>query len=150
MNSIINQTIPNIEGLSTIDNGNSIVGDKLINDINNFNQQYKSYLECASTSGNAELCINNYNYINSYMNALTAANLKGNIIYDNSNNHISITYDNVLKDRNELETKMKELHKTNGSLYNSEYKANYDATMLTGIIWSVLAGCMLYYSFTKL
>jgi hypothetical protein len=84
------------------------------------------------------------------MNALTAANLKGNIIYDNSSNHISTTYDSILKDRNELQTKMKELHKTNDSLYNSEYKANYDATMLTGIIWSVLAGSILYYSFTKL
>jgi RecG-like helicase len=145
-----NRTIPNIEGLSTLDTGNSIVGDKLINNINDFNQQYNSYLECTSTGGNANMCINNYNYINSYINALNDTNLKGNVVYDNSNNHISSTYNNILNSRSELEKKMKELYKTNDALYNSDFRAKYDATMLTGIVWSILAGSILYYAFTKI
>lgn len=150
MNTINNKTIPNIEGLSTMDNGNSIVGTKLIDNINDFNEQYKSYLACTSIDGNANVCMNNYNFVNSYVNALNTANIKGNVVYNNSNEHISTTYKTILRERHDLEGKMKELYKTNDSLYNSDYKVNYDATMLTGIIWSVLAGSILYYSFTKL
>ena len=151
-NNIIfnNQTIPNIEGLTTFDKGNSIVGDKLNNDINDFKKQYKTYLECSAITGNSEICINNYNYINSYINALNDTNLKGNIVYDTSNNVISSKYNSILKDRNELEAKMKELYKTNDSLFNSDFRDKYNATMLTGIIWSILAGSILYYTFTKL
>lgn len=145
-----NQLIPNIEGLTTFDNGNSIVGDKLNNDINDFKHQYKTYLECSSINGNSEICINNYNFINSYINALNDTNLKGNIVYDTSNNIISTRYDSILKDNNELEAKMKELYKTNDSLFNSDFRDKYNATMLTGIIWSILAGSILYYTFTKL
>lgn len=145
-----NQLIPNIEGLTTFDNGNSIVGDKLNNDINDFKHQYKTYLECSSIYGNSEICINNYNFINSYINVLNDTNLKGNIVYDTSNNLISTRYDSILKDNNELEAKMKELYKTNDSLFNSDFRDKYNATMLTGIIWSILAGSILYYTFTKL
>ena len=77
-------------------------------------------------------------------------NLKGNIVYDTSNNIISTRYDSILKDNNELEAKMKELYKTNDSLFNSDFRDKYNATMLTGIIWSILAGSILYYTFTKL
>jgi hypothetical protein len=61
-----------------------------------------------------------------------------------------MTYNNVIKNRNELEAKMKELYKTNDSLYNSEFRAKYDATMLSGIVWSILAGSVLYYAFMKI
>lgn len=146
----MNKIIPNIEGLNTMDTGNSIVGDTLRNNINDFNAKYRVYLECASINGNSELCLNNYNFINSYINALNNTNLKGNIIYDNSNNHITTNYNTILKDRTELETKMKELYQTNDSLFNNDFRSKYDATMLTGIIWSILAGSILYYTFTKL
>lgn len=150
MNTINNKTIPNIEGLSTMDNGSSIVGTKLIDNINDFKKQYKSYLDCTSINGNATVCMNNYNFVTSYVNALNTANMKDNVVYNDSNRHISNTYASIVKGHDELERKMKELYKTNDSLYNSDYKVNYDATMLTGIIWSVLAGSILYYSFTKL
>jgi hypothetical protein len=81
---------------------------------------------------------------------LNNSNLKGNIIYDASNNYIKTNYNNIINERNELEGKMKELYKSNDSLFNSDFRSKYDATMLTGIIWSVLAGCVLYYTFTKL
>jgi len=134
----INKLIPTIEGLTTLDYGNSIVNQDIIRgNIDNFNQ-------CVSSGSNSNNCLNYY------INALNNSNLKGNIIYDASNNYIKTNYNNIVKERNDLEGKMKELYKSNDSLFNSDFRSKYDATMLTGIIWSVLAGCVLYYTFTKL
>lgn len=134
----INKLIPTIEGLTTLDYGNSIVNQDIIRgNIDNFNQ-------CVSSGSNSNDCLNYY------INALNNSNLKGNIIYDASNNYIKTNYNNISNERNELEGKMKELYKSNDSLFNSDFRSKYDATMLTGIIWSVLAGCVLYYTFTKL
>jgi len=134
----INKLIPTIEGLTTLDYGNSIVNQDIIRgNIDNFNQ-------CVSSGSNSNDCLKYY------INALNNSNLKGNIIYDASNNYIKTNYNNIINERNELEGKMKELYKSNDSLFNSDFRSKYDATMLTGIIWSVLAGCVLYYTFTKL
>jgi hypothetical protein len=134
----INKLIPTIEGLNTLDYGNSIVNPDIIRgNIDNFNQ-------CVSHGLTTNECLN------FYINALNNANLKGNTIYDNSNNYITSNYNNIINERSELEGKMKELYKSNDSLFNSDFRSKYDATMLTGIIWSVLAGCVLYYTFTKL
>jgi hypothetical protein len=134
----INKIIPTIEGLTTLDYGNSIVNPDIIRgNIYNFNQ-------CVSSGSNSNVCLNYY------LNALNNSNLKGNIIYDTSNNYIKTNYNNIINERSELEAKMKELYKSNDSIFNSDFRSKYDATMLTGIIWSVLAGCVLYYTFTKL
>lgn len=134
----INKTVPIIEGLTTLDYGNSIVNhDILRGNIVRFNQ-------CIASSSNSNECLNYY------INTLNNSNLKGNIMYDNSNNYITSNYNNIINQRAELEGKMKELYKSNDSLFNSDFRSKYDATMLTGIIWSVLAGCVLYYTFTKL
>lgn len=134
----INKIIPTIEGLTTLDYGNSIVNPDIIRgNIDNFNQ-------CISSGSNSNVCLNYY------LNALNNSNLKGNIIYDTSNNYIKSNYNNIINERSELEAKMKELYKSNDSIFNSDFRSKYDATMLTGIIWSVLAGCVLYYTFTKL
>jgi hypothetical protein len=134
----INKLIPTIEGLTTLDYGNSIVNPDIIRgNIDNFNQ-------CISSGSNSNVCLNYY------LNALNNSNLKGNIIYDTSNNYIKSNYNNIINERSELEAKMKELYKSNDSIFNSDFRSKYDATMLTGIIWSVLAGCVLYYTFTKL
>jgi hypothetical protein len=134
----ITKIIPTIEGLTTLDYGNSIVNPDIIRgNIDNFNQ-------CISSGSNSNVCLNYY------LNALNNSNLKGNIIYDTSNNYIKSNYNNIINERSELEAKMKELYKSNDSIFNSDFRSKYDATMLTGIIWSVLAGCVLYYTFTKL
>jgi hypothetical protein len=134
----INKIIPTIEGLTTLDYGNSIVNPDIIRgNIDNFNQ-------CVSTGSKSNECLNYY------INVLNNSNLKGNIIYDTSNNYIKSNYNNIINERSELEAKMKELYKSNDSIFNSDFRSKYDATMLTGIIWSVLAGCVLYYTFTKL
>jgi len=134
----INKIIPTIEGLTTLDYGNSIVNPDIIRgNIDNFNQ-------CVSAGSKSNECLNYY------INVLNNSNLKGNIIYDTSNNYIKSNYNNIINERSELEAKMKELYKSNDSIFNSDFRSKYDATILTGIIWSVLAGCVLYYTFTKL
>ena len=134
----INKTIPIIEGLSTLDYGNSIISqDILRGNIDNFNL-------CVSSNLYTSDCLNYY------VNALNTTNLKGNIIYDTSNNYITSNYKDIINQRSQLEVKMKELYQSNDSIFNSDFRSKYDATMLTGIIWSVLAGCVLYYTFTKL
>jgi hypothetical protein len=134
----INKTIPIIEGLSTLDYGNSIISqDILRGNIDNFNL-------CVSSNLYTSDCLNYY------VNAINTTNLKGNIIYDTSNNYIASNYKDIINQRSQLEVKMKELYQSNDSIFNSDFRSKYDATMLTGIIWSVLAGCVLYYTFTKL
>ena len=134
----INKTVPIIEGLTTLDYGNSSINANILRgNIDSFNQ-------CVASGVNSNECLNYY------INTLNNSNLKGNIIYDNSNNYITSNYNNIINQRAELEGKMKELYKSNDSLFNSDFRSKYDATMLTGIIWSVLAGCVLYYTFTKL
>ena len=134
----INKTIPVIEGLTTLDYGNSIVNSDIIRgNINNFNN-------CVSYGITTDECLNYY------LSSLKNSNLTGNVIYDNSNNYLTTNYNNIKNERIELEGKMKELYKSNDTIFNSDFRSKYDATMLTGIVWSILAGSLLYYTFTKL
>lgn len=134
----INKTIPVIEGLTTLDYGNSIVNSDIIRgNINNFNN-------CVSYGITTDECLNYY------LSSLKNSNLRGNVIYDNSNNYLTTNYNNIKNERIELEGKMKELYKSNDTIFNSDFRSKYDATMLTGIVWSILAGSLLYYTFTKL
>ena len=97
----INKLIPTIEGLTTLDYGNSIVNPDIIRgNIDNFNQ-------CVSAGSKSNECLNYY------INVLNNSNLKGNIIYDTSNNYIKSNYNNIINERSELEAKMKELYKSN-------------------------------------
>lgn len=134
----INKTIPVIEGLTTSDYGNSIVNSDIIRgNINNFNN-------CILYGITTDECLNYY------LSSLKNSNLRGNVIYDNSNNYLTTNYNNIKNERIELEGKMKELYKSNDTIFNSDFRSNYDATMLTGIVWSILAASLLYYTFTKL
>jgi len=59
------------------------------------------------------------------------------------------TYNNILKDRNNLEQKLYELY-TND--YDSLYsvKSMVDSSVITGILWTVLATTMIYYIVVKI
>jgi hypothetical protein len=59
-------------------------------------------------------------------------------------------YRNNIQQRQDLDDKLKEVYKTKDSLYNSEYKTVYDATMLSGVLLTILASSLLYYSFSQL
>ena len=69
--------------------------------------------------------------------------------YEENYGDIMQQYSNVLKLRNELDLKLKEINQTDDSVYNM-YVSSYDSTVYTSIIWSILATSLLYYIFVKL
>lgn len=64
-------------------------------------------------------------------------------------NALKIYHNEILKNRNELDIKMKEINRSQDSVY-SMYKAKYDSTMYSSIIWTILATSLIYYIFVKL
>ena len=50
----------------------------------------------------------------------------------------------------DIQSKLKELNKTGDSVYNTNEKPLYDATIFSGILWTILASSVLFYTFTKL
>ena len=139
-------TLPIIEGLTTNSTENTINGNSVIADVANFRQEYQKYID------------NNYNdfsgqftrLTNSYTKIITDTNLKGNVVVDGSHNYMMDNYRNNIEQRQELDDKLKEVYKTKESLYNSDYKVVYDATMLSGVLLTILASSLLYYSFSQL
>ena len=139
-------TLPIIEGLTTNSTKNTINGNSVIADVANFRQEYQKYID------------NNYNdfsgqftrLTNSYTKIITDTNLKGNVVVDGSHNYMMDNYRNNIEQRQELDDKLKEVYKTKESLYNSDYKVVYDATMLSGVLLTILASSLLYYSFSQL
>lgn len=51
--------------------------------------------------------------------------------------------------RQNVDPKMAELYSGKGSVQHMN-NANYDATMLSGVIWAMLGTTVLYYAFTKM
>jgi hypothetical protein len=70
--------------------------------------------------------------------------------YDNSyNNIINTAYPQLLKQRTELDNKLKDLYDLPGSKL-LDYQYNYDSTIYTGVLLTILASALVYYTFTKL
>jgi hypothetical protein len=55
---------------------------------------------------------------------------------------------NISKIRNELDSKLDVLYNTNDS-FLSDYQMEFNSTIYTGILWSILAGSLLYYIVTR-
>jgi hypothetical protein len=69
--------------------------------------------------------------------------------YDFSYNYIKNTYNTDITNlRYELDQKLNELYGKDTIL--NDYKNNYDLTIYTGLIWTILATTGLYFVFTKL
>lgn len=62
---------------------------------------------------------------------------------------IDTSFSEIQSLRSELDAKLGELYHLDNSIY-SENKMNYDTTIYTGLLWTVLGTSMLYYVFTKL
>ena len=86
---------------------------------------------------------------------LVAANIKDSTLditqdeYDKNVKDLILQHQNILALRRSLDDKMQVLY----NLENTNYKDNnlkYDATVYSGIIWTVLASSIVYYMFTKL
>jgi hypothetical protein len=106
-----------------------------------------SYLEsddptCKGTLSDVNIAINALN--SALEKQLTSGNNTSANIYETQQTH-----DKILKLRNELDIKMKEINRSQDSVY-SMYKAKYDSTMYSSIIWTILATSLIYYIFVKL
>jgi sulfatase maturation enzyme AslB (radical SAM superfamily) len=139
-------TLPIIEGLTSGSTKNTINGNTVINDVKKFQQEYNKYIK----NGYNDFSVQFTKLTDSYTKVITDTNLKDNVIIDGSHNYIMDNYRNNIEQRRELDDKLKEVYKTKDSLYNSEYKTVYDATMFSGVLLTTLASSLLYYSFSQL
>lgn len=139
-------TLPIIEGLTSGSTKNTINGNTVINDVNKFQQEYNKYIK----NGYNDFSVQFTKLTDSYTKVITDINLKDNVVIDGSHNYIMDNYRNNVQQRKDLDDKLKEVYKTKDSLYNSEYKTVYDATMLSGVLLTILASSLLYYSFSQL
>jgi hypothetical protein len=135
--------------------------------INAFYTAYKNYSKCNSTSS----CITTDN-TGSQIDALITAKNQLNDAIDNINTKIydfkngerdtktttdyNSNYKTILethaintKLRSELDEKLKTINNVKNS-YSDIYANQYNATIYTGILWSILATTMIYYVFVKL
>ena len=139
-------TLPIIEGLTTGSNENTINGNTVINNVKLFQEEYDKYIQ----NGYNDFSVQFTKLTDSYTKVVSDANLKNNVVIDGSHNYIMDNYRNNVQQRQDLDDKLKEVYKTKDSLYNSEYKTVYDATMLSGVLLTILASSLLYYSFSQL
>jgi len=58
-------------------------------------------------------------------------------------------YEDVTKKRDDLDSKLRELYDIPGSK-SLDYKYNYDATIYSGILITIVASAVVYYDFTRL
>jgi hypothetical protein len=151
---------------------------KLMNDLNTFNLQYAKYIKCNGanpppTLGNckaSDLTCCSTNDIGdvglgkittlqgTLLTDIDSARTTGNVLYGNliSNTQFQTNQSKILssandinKIRTELDTKMREIYNIDGNLHQ-DYFLQYDSVMYTGILFSILATTILYYTFTKL
>jgi hypothetical protein len=151
---------------------------KLMNDLNTFNMKYAKYVKCNDDNapqikGNCSLsdltCCSTSDIGTTGLGGLTT--LKGTLIADINNmredgnlltgnlisksqfqtNHSQIISraNEINTIRSDLDNKMRELYKIDGNLHQ-DYFLQYDSVMYTGILFSILATTILYYTFTKL
>ena len=122
------------------------------------NPPYRNKVGCPTSNiADENEVTTSYNEANTAINALDAATnyiktTSGGVsreVYDMSYNSMLSNHASILKLRNELDVKMRELNRSEDSVY-SIYKANFDSTMYTSILWSVLASSLVYYIFVKL
>ena len=141
----------------TLMNDYKNLSDKL----NEFNIKYATYVtsNCSTVpvpnncvilesdlniKGNAIIdFIDTVNYdINSIKN-----NKIDNVTLENEYNKIIADKNSINVTRKDLDSKIEELH---NSIKANDIKTQYDSTLYTGIIFSVVATTILYYTFTKL
>lgn len=53
------------------------------------------------------------------------------------------------KSRQKLDSDLETIYQPQNSI-NAPYEANYQITMLTGVLWAALGTTILYYTFTKI
>ena len=106
-------------------------------------------LKDSDTIYNCESQASDY-FNNYYMLSGSLKNFKRNTRDGNVDlSKLTTQHGNIIQQRNQLDIKLKEINKSQDSAY-SMYKAKYDSTMYSSIIWTILATALIYYIFVKL
>ena len=146
----------------------SLEKDVLTN-LNNFNNLYANYVNCTlkkSTTNttscpSSEVTLETVNYAyDATKNSITALQTALGTLsssnggpthtqYDTSYNAIMSQYEEMVKNRIEIDTKLRELNNINGA-YSNFYEKLYISTAYTKILLTVLATTVAYYVFMKL
>jgi hypothetical protein len=143
--------------------------EQLINDLNDFNAKYATYVNCKTNTPNA--CTQQETILNSaYDKIVTFGNnntVSGGSLYgvssslanvndivtntaaDASFNDIKTKHKHITQMRSELDAKLKELYVTDDSLAYEQHRI-FDGTIYTSLIWTVLATTTLFYVFKKI
>jgi len=134
---------------------------ELIEEINNFNTIYYEYVRCLSGGSNCTVGtpVTEENVISaSHIVNKRAEELK--IKYENQPNYTSdtifkSTHESIMNKakqidelRRTMDTKMETILKNKNP--PNELTRQYDSTVYTGIVWSILATSVLFYIFTEM
>ena len=133
---------------------------KILDDLNDFNSKYASYVRCSDTYIKAngsckgaptyEAIVQSYEKLTTDISAADAFIKKLKPIDKEVTNRDLINLNNqVRKNREELDRKLNELYQKQSSIYGSNVR-HLDATIYTGVLWTVLATSIVYYVFIKL
>ena len=105
------------------------------------------------TCGDLKSIINNDNItLNTYVEEVTndiLPELLDTTVTDASYNYIKDQHDIILKKRMELDVKLRELYDIKGSR-GLEYNSNFDSTIYTGVLLTVITSVIIYYTFIKI
>jgi hypothetical protein len=125
--------------------GGSIITDKVL-------PQNISFKSLSDSQTYTEEELNSMNILSRYSDMVNQYNkFQTTAQYDASYNFIKSTYPEMVKLRLDLDAKLRDLYDIPGSKYSSlDVRYNYDSTMYTGILLTVMASALLYYTFTKL
>jgi len=138
--------------------------NKLLKQLNDFNINYAKYVKCNGAPNDLtcsqedrdisklqtlQRSINaDIDSINNIINDKKTTGLK---VADYNKNYSQIlnNEEDVKKMRSELDMKMKEVYKIQDTIVNDS-SLQYDSVMYTGVLFSILATSILYYTFTNL
>ena len=129
-------------------------------DIKKFNAAYINYVsQCVVKAGSTNDCNIAFNKLKAAADTYNGgialvrdsnlANFASTASPDDKYNKIITKYDDLDKKRSELDDKLKELYDIPGSK-SLDYKYNYDSTIYSGILVTIIASGIIYYTFTKL
>jgi len=145
----------------------------LMNDLNSFNLKYAKYVKCNGATTLLNSCapddftccshadqdmttlINLQTKINSDIASFNTSVGKYDKLsvqqsdFDSNHKKIIQTEADVQKLRQDLDIKMREIYNVNGTIVNDSF-VQYESTMYTGMLFTILATTILYYTFTKL
>jgi len=145
----------------------------LMNDLNSFNLKYAKYVKCNgattllhSCAPDDFTCCSHNDQDKTALDKLKSK-IDGDIAsfntsvgkydklsvqqsdFDVNRKNIIQTEADVQKLRQDLDSKMREIYNVNSSVVNDSF-IQYESTMYTGLLFTILATTVLYYTFTKL